>query len=224
MYHHVTGELVELTPTRAVIEAAGVGYELSISLATYQAIKNQRQIRLLTHLLVREDLLRLFGFATAAERELFRTIISVAGIGPATALAILSSFGVEEFKAAVLAGDAAAIRKIKGIGPKIADRLLVELKDRFPPSFTGARAGLLAGASQKLAGREFGQAAEALAGEALRALLELGFSRKDGEKRVRAAVTALSENLSEKVSGGSPAQAAGLTVEAVIAEALRSGA
>ncbi len=213
MYHHVTGELVELAPTRAVIEAAGVGYELSISLATFEAIKNHRQIRLLTHLLVREDLLRLFGFATAAERELFRTIIGVAGIGPATALTILSSFGVEEFKSAVLAGDAAALRKIKGIGPKIADRLLVELKDRFPSSFASGRAGLFAGAGQKLAGADLGHA-----GEALQALLELGFSRKDGEKRVRAAVT----SLSEKTQSGSPAPAAGLTVEAIIAEALRS--
>ncbi len=206
MYHHVRGEVVSLHPTRVVLEAGGVGFELSIPLSTFQAIKGRSEARLLTHLLVREDAQRLFGFASESERELFRVLIAVSGVGPTIALSILSSFGVEEFVRTSRIGDPKPLQRIKGVGRRLADRLMVELKDRLS-QITRHLSGPLS-TSPTGNGGEAGEMD--VAGEAALALVELGFDRGDAETRVGTALRSLGES------------SRGVTVESVLALVLRS--
>jgi holliday junction DNA helicase RuvA len=134
MITRLRGSLLEKHPTRVVIEDGhGVGYELAVPVSTFQRLPEPgKSVVLLTQLIVREDALLLFGFATAEERDLFRVLITISGVGPKIALAILSGIDHERFNDAVLAGDTALLRTIPGIGKKMAERLVVELKDRLP--------------------------------------------------------------------------------------------
>ena len=128
MYDHIEGELVSKSPAQAVIAAGGVGYSFTIPISTFAALPDRGRAKLLAYLHVREDVLRLFGFASEKERKLFVRLISVSGIGPGTALAILNGLTVDEFRRAVAAEEVSTLCRVKGIGRKTAERMIVELR------------------------------------------------------------------------------------------------
>lgn len=212
MYHHLRGKLVNTGPMLAVVEAGGMGYELHVPLSTLEALQGLDEVLLYTHLHVREDDLRLFGFATRAERELFRLILSVSGVGPALALAALSALSPEELANALASGDTASIRRIKGVGKRLAERLVVELKDRVATMIRLDEGRVTAHAARKLSGRPCGAGADSRIADAIAALVSLGFQRNDAEERVGASLKRLAENGS---NDGEP------TVEQLIRESLR---
>lgn len=130
MIDYIKGQLAELTPTYAVIEAAGVGYEINIALPVYTALVDKAEAKLYVNEIIREDAHLLFGFLTKPERELFLLLISVSGIGANTARMILSSYSAAEIRQIIATGNTAALSNIKGIGSKTAQRIIVELKDK----------------------------------------------------------------------------------------------
>ena len=130
MYEYIKGELVEATPANAVIDCGGVGYYINISVNTYSKIASQKQVLLYIHQIVREDAHLLYGFFSKEERSLFRALISVSGIGANTANVMLSSMTVEEITGAILTENVNAIKSVKGIGVKTAQRVIIELKDK----------------------------------------------------------------------------------------------
>lgn len=131
MYSFIEGEIDSLNPAYAVLNCAGIGYEIAISLNTYSVIKSMSRCRLLTHLVVREDAHILFGFSTEEERVLFRHLISVSGVGANTARLILSSIPPYELSEAIINGKVAVLQKVKGIGGKTAQRIIIDLKDKL---------------------------------------------------------------------------------------------
>lgn len=130
MFNYISGRLDEATPAYAVVDCHGVGYLLEISINTYSAIKDLQQVKLLVHEVVREDAHLLVGFYTAAERDMFRLLLGVNGVGAATARIMLSSLTVEELTRAIADQDVKRIQKVKGIGAKTAQRILLELRDK----------------------------------------------------------------------------------------------
>lgn len=130
MYEFIKGKLVEKNPGYAVVEAGGIGYLLNISIHTYSLLKEDEACILYTHLVVREDDMLLYGFAEPGERELFRQLITVSGVGVNTARMILSSLSPEEVYEAIAAGDSALLQRVKGIGGKTAQRIIIDLKDK----------------------------------------------------------------------------------------------
>ncbi|MDR3328491.1 MAG: Holliday junction branch migration protein RuvA [Prevotellaceae bacterium] len=171
MYEYVKGALAELTPTCAVVEAAGVGYFVNISLQTYTKLADSKEARLYLHQQVREDAHVLYGFADKDERELFRMLISVSGVGAGTARIMLSSLSSSDLTTAIATGNVAVLKSIKGIGLKTAERIVVDLKGK----------SLKAGATVELGG-----ALATAAKEATAALLALGFPKAATEKAVEA--------------------------------------
>ncbi|MGL4599885.1 MAG: Holliday junction branch migration protein RuvA [Bacteroidia bacterium] len=171
MINHIDGKLTEKTPTYAVIDCAGVGYLLHISLHTYSKISDQERCRLLAHLSIREDAHVLFGFAEEEERDLFRQLISVSGVGPSTARMILSSMNPTEIRGAIQTGNVAVLKGVKGIGEKSAQRIIVDLKGKLGKDFGEIPTSVFA-ANNKM--HE----------EALTALVMLGFARQAAEKAV----------------------------------------
>ena len=132
MYDFLAGKIVRKGPTHLVLEVGGVGYELAIPLSTYHALgKSEEETRVLTHFHVREDNQQLFGFATEEERNLFRLLLSVNGIGPKMALAVLSGIGTAELRKAIVEGAIPTLTAISGIGRKTAERLIVELREKI---------------------------------------------------------------------------------------------
>ena len=173
MYEYIQGKVAEVTPASAVIDAGGVGYYLQISLETFAAIEHAAEAKLYTHYVVREDAQLLYGFATKIERELFRMLLSVSGVGGNTARMILSTYSPAELQGIIKSGNAVLLKNVKGLGLKTAQKILVEL--------TGKMTLLDApGASDGLA------AADASAGEAVEALVMLGFAKAASEKAVQA--------------------------------------
>lgn len=168
MLEYIKGEIADLTPTSAILELNGLGYEVQISLFTYSALQGQSQCRLYIHEVIREDAHILFGFLTQTEREIFRLLISVSGVGSNTARMILSSMSPDEVKHAIAAGNVDTLRQIKGIGAKSAQRIIVDLKDKVGK----------AGEAPEI----FQKADNTNRKEALSALEVLGFSKKQSEK------------------------------------------
>jgi Holliday junction DNA helicase RuvA len=136
MIHHLNGRLVEKHPTHAVVECGGVGYFVAISLTTFDQLGNDETVKLLTHMVVREDAHLLYGFATEAERALFLLLIGVNGVGSNTARLILSAMDADTATLAIASGDVDAMKRVKGIGAKTAQRIIVDLQDKV-----GAAAG-----------------------------------------------------------------------------------
>lgn len=171
MIHHLKGQLIEKNPTHVVIDCNGVGYFVHISLHTFSLLHNASEsLRLYTHLQVKEDSHTLFGFMEKSERELFRLLISVSGVGAGTARTMLSSLEPKQIMEAIAAGDAATIQSIKGIGTKTAQRVILDLKDKVLKVFGEGEVFV----SQSNTNKE----------EALSALETLGFARKPAEKVV----------------------------------------
>ncbi|MGQ7868988.1 Holliday junction branch migration protein RuvA [Sunxiuqinia sp. sy24] len=171
MYEYIQGKLTGLTPANAVIEAGSIGYFIHISLNTYSLINGKEQTKLFLHQTVREDAHLLYGFAEASERELFRLLISVNGIGSNTALMMLSSLAAEEIRQAILGEDVNLLKSIKGIGAKTAQRVIIDLKDKI---------GKTAASDQIL----ISKADNTIRDEALSALVMLGFAKKNIEKEL----------------------------------------
>ena len=164
MISYIKGEITHKSPTYIIVEAGGIGYQVHVSLNTYTAIEKLERIKILTYLNIKEDSHSLYGFADEKERSLFVLLISVSGIGTNTARIVLSSLSPEEVRAAIISEDVVTFNKVKGIGPKTAKRIILDLKDKVmkesgdvPLTFT--------------------KKDNTLRGEALSALLALGFAK-----------------------------------------------
>lgn len=182
MYAYIDGKITFKCPTYIVIEANGIGYQLHISLHTFVVIKDQEKYKLFVWLHVKEDAHTLYGFAEEGEKKLFLHLISVNGIGPGTARMMLSSISPIEIQESIIKGDVNQIKRIKGIGPKSAQRLIIELQDKLQKEGNGT----LISMPQNNTARE----------EALSALIMLGFAKLAAEKAVDQVIQSSSESLS----------------------------
>ena len=191
MYEFITGDIVEKTPSYVVLETGNVGYFINISLYTYTLLPGQNPCQLFIHQIIREDAQILFGFINREEREIFRQLISVSGVGANTARLILSSLGPKEIEQAINEGDVVLLQSIKGIGAKSAQRIIVDLKGKIT---TASEMDQL-----------FHPQSNTLKDEALSALVNLGFSKSSVDKVL------------DRVIGGSE----DLSVEELIKEALK---
>ena len=175
MIAFLKGRLVYKEPTQVIIDVNGVGYQVAISLFTYGEIKDQESILLYTHLAIREDAHVLFGFSGELEKRLFQQLISVNGVGPSTAIVMLSYMSSNELKTAILKEDAAALQSIKGIGGKTAQRVIIELKDKLKKESWEETQPVISTSPHNT-----------LRKEALSALLTLGLPKANAEKSVDA--------------------------------------
>jgi Holliday junction DNA helicase RuvA len=171
MIAYLKGKLTHKEPTHVIVEVNGVGYHVNISLNTFSEIKDREDIRLSTYLQVREDAHILFGFSSDAEKNMFQNLISVNGVGPSTAMVVLSYLPPSELRSAILRDDAATLQAVKGIGGKTALRLILELKDKFKKD------GLEEVASAAPSYNKMRQ-------EALSALMTLGIAKIAAEKSI----------------------------------------
>lgn len=168
MYEHIRGKITELTPAYAILETNGIGYFINISLNSFTRLQGKEEGKLFLHLSIREDAHVLFGFADSVEREMFRLLISVSGVGPNTARMMLSSMPAGEVKRAICEGDVNTLKSIKGIGAKSAQRIIVDLKDKVESKFDDQQ--IIATVDNTLKN------------EALSALEVLGFAKKQADK------------------------------------------
>ncbi|MCB0402959.1 MAG: Holliday junction branch migration protein RuvA [Flavobacteriales bacterium] len=192
MIAQIKGRLVEKTPTYVVIDCGGVGYEIHISLNTFSKLGDDELGFLYTHLIVREDAHLLYGFAEKSERELFRLLISVSGVGASTAMMILSSLSPEEVQHAILSADVNTLKSVKGIGAKSAERIIIDLRDKIGKVDSKQSISMVSDNTMKE--------------EALSALIMLGFAKKPAENA-----------LTKVMSSGDD-----LTVEELIKRALKN--
>ncbi|MGE3801089.1 MAG: Holliday junction branch migration protein RuvA [Candidatus Kapaibacterium sp.] len=178
MIEYLSGKLIEKTPTKAVLLCGGVGYGLFITLKTYEQLPDvEAEASLFTYLSVREDAMILFGFSEAAERDMFLLLTSVSGIGPKTAIGVLSGMGAEQLRDNIAAANSAALTTLPGIGKKSAERLVLELRDKIDSVPSGT-----------LPMHSDGGAKAIVRGDALSALVELGYGRPAAERAIRAAL------------------------------------
>jgi len=181
MIAQISGILVQKNPTEIVVDCGGVGYQLFVSVIASNKLNNiGDKVILKTLLIHREDAMQLYGFYDDTEREVFKLLISISGIGPKSALAILSSMDVSELRQAIINNNLLLLQKMPGIGKKTAERLVIELKDKIIKIDTGTEI----------------DNHNALAQEAIAALVVLGYNRAVAEKAVRKAITSSSENIS----------------------------
>ncbi|MBE6205208.1 MAG: Holliday junction branch migration protein RuvA [Rikenellaceae bacterium] len=177
MYEYISGLVAELAPTYAVVDAGGVGYYINISLQTYAAIEGEKSARLYVHFIVREDAQQLYGFATKLERELFRNLISVSGVGGNTARMILSTYSTSELRNIIATENAVLLKNVKGLGLKTAQKIIVELSGKM----------LELGADKEaVVATAAGGASNEIFDETMAALVMLGFQKTASEKVVKA--------------------------------------
>lgn len=179
MYQYLSGILTEKTAAAAVLDVQGIGYYVQIPLSTFSALPELgKQVKLLIHFIVREDAQALYGFATEEERQFFRCLISISGIGPKTALTALSGIPVSEFKRAIIDGDLGVLTGVSGIGKKTAERMIIELREkvvieeRKELSPAGKKAAVFSGAAE----------------DSVRALMELGYKKQNAQEAVEKAL------------------------------------
>ena len=170
MITHIKGKLVEKTPTYVIIDVNGIGYQIKISLQTYSSIASD-SCKLFTHLSIKEDSHTLFGFFEESERQLFRNLISVSGVGPSTAQVILSTYHPKEIIQHISTANVAAVQSVKGIGAKTAQRIIIDLKDKVSSSVVDS--DIL-----------FSKLDNTIKKEALSALASLGFGKKIAENKI----------------------------------------
>lgn len=175
MYEYITGKVAEATSTYAIIEAAGVGYYINISLKTYSDIEHSEEAKLFVHFVVREDQQTLFGFSTKLERELFRHLISVSGVGGNTARVILSTYTPQELQNIIATENAVLLKNVKGLGLKTAQKIIVELSGKM----------IELGASEQMHTSRSTTSNQTF-DEALAALSMLGFQKSASEKVLNA--------------------------------------
>lgn len=192
MITHIQGKLIEKNPTDVVIDCNGVGYLLNISLHTFSQIPDKEHLKLYTHLQIKEDSHTLFGFSSLAEREIFRLLLSVSGIGASTARTMLSSLTPKQVREGIASGDVALIQSIKGIGAKTAQRVIIDLKDKILKIYDIDEVSVSQDNTNK--------------NEALSALEVLGFAKKQAERVV------------DKIMVSQP----DATVETIIKQALKN--
>ncbi len=173
MFDYIRGAVAELNPTYAVIEAAGVGYHIIISLQTYSAIEGHDEFKLYTHFVVREDAQILYGFSDKVERELFRLLISVSGVGGNTARMILSTYSPKEIQSIILTENATLLKNVKGLGLKSAQKIIVELTGKISLLSIGEGGEVALPTSDEYSA------------EACEALVMLGFSKAAAQKALR---------------------------------------
>lgn len=171
MIEFIKGEIAELTPTYIVIDTGGIGYMINITLTDYTALEGQKEARLLVHEAIREDAYVLYGFLSEQSRSLFRSLIGVSGVGANTARSILSAVPADRLEAAIMAGDHNLLKKIKGIGAKTAQRIIVDLKDKIKPS--GETLNIQSVSTSDVFD------------EALTALTILGYTRQESQKALK---------------------------------------
>ena len=194
MFEYISGNLTELSPAMAVVETAGVGFAVNITLGTYSALNGRQNVKLYVYEAIREDAYTLYGFATKEERQMFMLLVSVSGVGAGTARMILSSVSTAELRDAVLTGNERILKGVKGIGLKTAQRIIVDLKDKV---------GAVSVSGQDIKSQT--AAASVDADEAIQALQMLGFA----VPQVRKAV--------QKITEENPAA----SVEQIIKQALK---
>ena len=175
MYEYISGVVAEAAPAYAVIDVGGVGYYLNISLETYSAIEHAERAKLFVHYVVREDAQLLYGFSTRVERELFRLLIGVSGVGGNTARMILSTYSPRELQSIITTENAVLLKNVKGLGLKTAQKIIVELSGKLSALFDGDAGPL------PVAGN-----GDAVYDEATAALVMLGFPKAASDKVVRA--------------------------------------
>ena len=175
MYEYISGSVAEVAPAYAVIDAGGVGYYLHISLETFSAIEHVENARLYVHYVVREDAQILYGFATRVERELFRHLISVSGVGGNTARMILSTYSPRELQGIITSGNAVLLKNVKGLGLKTAQKIIVELSGKLTGLVEGEAAAISSASGESI-------------DEALAALIMLGVAKAAAEKALRGIV------------------------------------
>ena len=175
MYEYITGTVAEISPAYAVIEAAGIGYFINISLQTYSEIENSQSAKLYLHYIVREDAHILYGFATKAERELFRLLIGVSGVGGNTARMIQSTYSPSELRNIIATGNATLLKNVKGLGLKTAQKIIVDLSGKMLdlPSHNAVATAMASSQNSEVFD------------EALAALVMLGFTKASSEKVLR---------------------------------------
>ena len=189
MIEFIRGALAELNPTYAVIECGGVGYMANISLNTYSALEGKSEAKLYIHEAIREDAYQLYGFETTSEREVFRLLTSVSGVGASTARVMVSAMNAGELKSVIMSGDVKALKGVKGIGLKTAERIVVELKDKIGKlDVDGAPSASQPSAAPTSTTKE----------ESLQALEVLGYNKAQASKVVD---KILSDNPELKVEG-----------------------
>lgn len=171
MYEFISGEIIEISPSYAIIEAAQIGYFINISMTTFEKINNEKSTKLFIHQVLREDTNALYGFADKKERDVFRHLISVSGIGANTARLMLSALKPNDIAKAITEGDVAVIKSVKGIGLKTAQRVIVDLKDKI-------------GKVENSDSLPFAET-NFVVDEALSALVMLGFNKKTAEKVIQ---------------------------------------
>ncbi|MEE2953735.1 MAG: Holliday junction branch migration protein RuvA [Bacteroidota bacterium] len=170
MITHIHGKLVEKNPTYVIIDCGGIGYKLNISLQTFSAIKDNEYCELFTHLSIKEDSHTLYGFSDKDERNLFRNLISVSGVGPSTAQVILSTYNAQEIIGYIATADVPAIQNVKGIGAKTAQKIIIDLKDKITKGIPNSEISF--------------NLDNTLQQESLSALVALGFNKKLAEKKI----------------------------------------
>ncbi len=168
MIEYIKGTIVDLSPIYVTLETGGIGYMLHITLPTYVALEQKKEAQLFVYEAIREDAYQLFGFLNKAERELFMQLVSVSGVGANTARMMLSSLSVDELISVILTDNVVALKNIKGIGIKTAQRIIIDLKDKVGKILEGKTATFASDASAK--------------SEALSALLMLGFNQLQAQK------------------------------------------
>lgn len=181
MIGYLHGKIISKKPTKLLIDVSGVGYLVNISINTFEKLADKTEVSLYTHLNVREDAMDLYGFYTVAEKEMFELLISVSGIGPKSAQSILSGIQIDDLKEALRAGNVSRLISIPGIGRKTAERLMIELRDKAD--------------SVSESGETVAFGVSTVRGDAIAALINLGYNQKIAERAVRS-VTDKSPNIS----------------------------
>jgi len=182
MYEYIKGHITFRSPSHSVIETGGIGYVFNHTLNTFEALGKQKEVQVFLHLSIRDDAHVFYGFFEESERSMFRNLISVSGIGPSSAIALLSAMSPKDLREAIFTEDVATLKKIKGIGAKSAQRIIVDLRDKL--------------GSEEVNFDNFAGQSNTVRSEALKALQNLGFDRRKAQKVIDEVLKSEDESIS----------------------------